>query len=104
MQIAELGVTENDWRALGASAAAALQLPVARAAFSHLGDEAALALLRRVERQWAAGGSHDLCTAEVLAYQVTRDMPIPSPATEPLQRAPLQPCDLAEHVVRTSLC
>lgn len=69
-QIAELGVTENDWRALGTAAAAALQLPVARAAFSHLGDEAALSLLQRVQEQWSAGSSHDLCTAEVLAYQV----------------------------------
>jgi predicted alpha/beta-hydrolase family hydrolase len=67
-------VTKNDWRTLGTTAAAALQLPVARAAFSHLADEAALALLQRVQQQWLAGASHDLCTAEVLAYQVTKVM------------------------------
>jgi hypothetical protein len=69
-QIAQLGVTESDWRALGTAAAAALHLPIARAAFSHLADEPALALMQRVQRQWSAGASHDLCTAEVLAYQV----------------------------------
>ena len=63
-------MTENDWRALGTAAAAALQLPIARAAFSHLADEPALALLERVQQRWSAGASHDLCTAEVLAYQV----------------------------------
>jgi len=71
LQIAELGVTESDWQALGGAAAAALQLPVARAAFDKLNDEPALALLARVETQWRDGGSHDLCTAEVLAYQVS---------------------------------
>ena len=77
-QIAELGVTEDDWRELGTTAAALLQLPVARAAFSHLGDEAALALLQRVQEQWSAGATHDLCVAEVLAYQVNASTRFPS--------------------------
>jgi hypothetical protein len=76
-------VTENDWRALGTAAAASLQLPVARAAFSHLGDEAALALLQRVQEQWSAGAPHDICTAEVLACQVFASVPGPRLVSRP---------------------
>lgn len=70
-QVAELGATENDWRSLAAAAAAALQLPVAAAAFQHLKDEPGQALVVRVGAAWRGGAGLDLCTADVLAYQVT---------------------------------
>lgn len=70
LQVAHLGVTENDWRALAMAAAAALQLPEAVSAYRHLGDDQGLALMSATEAELLGGASMDLCTAKILRYQV----------------------------------
>ncbi len=68
-QIACLGVTAADWRALGWAAARALQLGVARAAWARLGDAPLLEALHRLAAQRAAGLPDALAAAGVLALQ-----------------------------------
>lgn len=70
LQVAQLGVTENDWRTLAMAAAAALQLPEAVSAYRHLGDDQGLALMSGMEAELLGGASMDLCTAKILRYQV----------------------------------
>ena len=68
-QIACLGVTAADWRALGWAAARSLQLGVARAAWARLGDAPLLEALHRLAGQRAAGLPDALAAAGVLALQ-----------------------------------
>lgn len=100
-QIAELGATDSDWRTLAAAAAAALQLPVAAAAFDHLRDEAGRALVARVGDAWRGGASLDLCTAEVLAYQARAARPHRLRANRPKSLHPAAP---AVRAVTVQLC
>lgn len=69
LQIAQLGVTDNDWQNLATAAAAALELKEAASAYRHMGDEQGLALISAIESALLGGSSTDLCTARVLAYQ-----------------------------------
>ncbi|KAK9825902.1 hypothetical protein WJX81_003715 [Elliptochloris bilobata] len=68
-QVACLGVTEADWRALGWAAARALQLGVARAAWARLRDAPLLEALHRLAAQRAAGLPDAHAAAAVLALQ-----------------------------------
>ncbi|KAJ1630940.1 hypothetical protein T492DRAFT_870790, partial [Pavlovales sp. CCMP2436] len=70
-RVANLGVTEADWRTLGAEALRALELKVARAAFVRTKDMGLLNLVRRIEAMRKVPGQDDpaLLTADVLAHQ-----------------------------------
>ena len=70
MQLAALGAPEDDWRVLGNKAAAALQWDTATAAYQHLQDAVALAMVACVCGKQAAGVRDSLCQAEVLTHQV----------------------------------
>jgi intraflagellar transport protein 122 len=69
-RVACLGVTEADWRLLGAEALRALHFDVARQALTRVQDLRALTLLHRLEAQRKARPDDDrLLVAEVLAHQ-----------------------------------
>ncbi|XP_042142808.1 intraflagellar transport protein 122 homolog [Ixodes scapularis] len=69
LEVACLGVPEEDWRSLARAALEALDLPIAKRAAVRLGDPALLRLLRSLQEQEARGEKKEALRADILAFQ-----------------------------------